>query len=188
MVYIYTLTLTRLLVDHDYNIYCLKLIPWHHVRLVPVINSSPSLYSIHVITHSRMLSSFTRGTILLLNDDVLPTADASTECFKETHLPNGSLLPNSAHVSVASLYQFLVLIASQACIKALVLAWRGESFPHTHRWWCSHLGLVPCVLAHTPVGAGLVVRGRDLLCEAKTSRARRRLVVQGGDLSLRSLL
>jgi hypothetical protein len=77
-VYIYTLVLTRLLVDHDYNIYCLKLTPWHHVRLVSIINSSPSLYPIHVIMHSRMLSAFTCGTILLPNDDALPTADAST--------------------------------------------------------------------------------------------------------------
>jgi hypothetical protein len=103
------MAVTRLLVDHDYNIDCLKLIPWRHVRLVPVINSSPSLYSIHVITHSRMLSSFTRGTVLLPNDDVLPTADASTECSEENLLPNGALLPNSAHMPVSSMYQFLVL-------------------------------------------------------------------------------
>jgi hypothetical protein len=38
-----------------------------------------------------------------------PTADASTECFEENLLPNGVLLPNSAHMSVSSLYQFLVL-------------------------------------------------------------------------------
>jgi hypothetical protein len=107
--YIYTLALTRVLVDHDCNIYCLKLIPRRHVRLVPVINSSPSLYSIHVITHSRMLSAFTRGTVLLPNDDVLPTADASTERFEENLLPNGALLPNLAHMSISSLYQFLVL-------------------------------------------------------------------------------
>jgi hypothetical protein len=56
-----------------------------------------------------MLSAFTRGTILLPNDDVLPTAEASTECFEENLLPNGALLPNSAHMSVSSLYQFLVL-------------------------------------------------------------------------------
>jgi hypothetical protein len=43
------------------------------------------------------------------NDDVLPTADASIECFEENLLPNGALLPNSAHMSVSSLYQFLVL-------------------------------------------------------------------------------
>jgi hypothetical protein len=46
---------------------------------------------------------------LLLNDDALPTADASTECFEENLLPNGALLPNSAHMSLSSLYQFLVL-------------------------------------------------------------------------------
>jgi hypothetical protein len=33
-----------------------------------------------------------------------------------------------------------------------------------------------CVWAHALVGAGLVVRGGDLLCEAETCRARRRLV------------
>jgi hypothetical protein len=51
-----------------------------------------------------------------------------------------------------------------------VFAWRGESFPHTFWWWCSRLGLTPCVMAHAPVGAG----GRS--CEAETSRARQRLV------------
>jgi hypothetical protein len=55
-------------------------------------------------------SAFIRGTALLPNDDVLPTADASTECFEENLMPNGVLLPNSAHMSVSSLYQFLVLI------------------------------------------------------------------------------
>jgi hypothetical protein len=56
-----------------------------------------------------MLSTFTRGTVLLPNDDVLPTANASTECFEENLLPKGALLPNSAHMSLSSLYQFLVL-------------------------------------------------------------------------------
>jgi hypothetical protein len=37
------------------HIYYLKLTPWRHVRLVSIINSSPSLYPIRVITHSRML-------------------------------------------------------------------------------------------------------------------------------------
>jgi hypothetical protein len=37
--------------------------------------------------------------------------------------------------------------------------------------------LVPCVWAHAPVGAGLVVRGGDLSCEAETCCARWRLVV-----------
>jgi hypothetical protein len=39
----------------------------------------------------------------------LPTADASTECFEENLLPNGAILLNSPHMSVSSLYQFLVL-------------------------------------------------------------------------------
>jgi hypothetical protein len=54
-------------------------------------------------------SAFTRGIVLLPNDDVLPTADASTECFVKNLLSNGVLLPNSAHMSVSSLYQFLEL-------------------------------------------------------------------------------
>jgi hypothetical protein len=56
-----------------------------------------------------MLFAFTRGKVLLLNDDVLPTADASTEGFEKKLLPNDTLLPNSAHMSVSFLYQFLVL-------------------------------------------------------------------------------
>jgi hypothetical protein len=86
-------------------------------HLLPKINTMASCPSrtrhqfipFHVITHYRMLSAFTRGTVLLPNDDALPTADASIECFEINLLPNGTLLPNSAHVSVSSLYQFLVL-------------------------------------------------------------------------------
>jgi hypothetical protein len=63
-----------------------------------------------------MLSAFTLGTVLLPNDDVLPTTDASTECFEENLLPNGALLPNSTHMSVSFLYQFLVLtVVSLTC-------------------------------------------------------------------------
>jgi hypothetical protein len=56
-----------------------------------------------------MLSAFTRGTVHLPNDDVLPTADASTERFEQNLLSNGALLPDSAHMPISSLYQFLVL-------------------------------------------------------------------------------
>jgi hypothetical protein len=55
-VHIYTLVLTRLLVDHDYNIYCLKLIPRRQCPSRTRHQFVPSLYSSHVITHSRMLS------------------------------------------------------------------------------------------------------------------------------------
>jgi hypothetical protein len=54
-------------------------------------------------------SSSKRETALLPNDDVIPTADVFTECFEENLVPNGTLLPNSAHKSVSFLYQFLVL-------------------------------------------------------------------------------
>jgi hypothetical protein len=54
-IYIYTLVLTWLLEDHDYNIYYPKITPWRHVRLVSITNSPPSLHPIHVITYSRML-------------------------------------------------------------------------------------------------------------------------------------
>jgi hypothetical protein len=74
-----------------------------HHQLISFIVSNPRH---HALPNA---STFIRGTTLLLNDDVLPTADASTECFKENLLLNGVLLPNSAHMSVSSLYQFLVL-------------------------------------------------------------------------------
>jgi hypothetical protein len=63
--------------------------------------------------HPRMLSAFTRGIVLLPNDGALPTPDISTECFEENLLPNGALLPNSDHMSVSFLYQFLVLTGVQ---------------------------------------------------------------------------
>jgi hypothetical protein len=50
--------------------------------------------------------------------------------------------------------------------------------PHARRWWCPRRGLSPRVWAHAPIGAGLVVRGGDLSCEAETCRARRGLVVE----------
>jgi hypothetical protein len=81
--YLY-LVLTRLLVGHDYNIYYSNLTPWRHVCLVSIINSSPSLYSIHVIMHSRMLFAFTRGTVLLPNDDALPTAAPLPNALRKT--------------------------------------------------------------------------------------------------------
>jgi hypothetical protein len=52
------------------------------------------------------VSAFNRGTALLPNDDALPTADASTECVEGNLLPNGTLLPNSAHMSVSSCTNF----------------------------------------------------------------------------------
>jgi hypothetical protein len=57
-------------------------------------------------TSSRNPERFSRGKALLLNDDALPTADASTECVKGNLLPNGTLLPNSAHMSVSSCTNF----------------------------------------------------------------------------------
>jgi hypothetical protein len=74
-----------------------------HHQLVSFFVSSPRHHALLNV------SAFNRGTALLPNDDVFPTADASTECFEENLLPNGVLLPNSAHMSVSSLYQVLVL-------------------------------------------------------------------------------
>jgi hypothetical protein len=54
-------------------------------------------------------SSFKRKTTRPPNDDTLQTADAFTEYFEENLLANGAFPPNSAHRSVSSLYQFLVL-------------------------------------------------------------------------------
>jgi hypothetical protein len=61
-------------------------------------------------------SSSKRETALLPNDGVLPTAGVSTECFEENSLLNGILSPNSAHKSVSSLYQFLVLTPKSVLI------------------------------------------------------------------------
>jgi hypothetical protein len=48
------------------------------------------LYSIHVITRSRIPFSFNLGTALLPNDNIFPTTDAFTERFEENLLPNGA--------------------------------------------------------------------------------------------------
>jgi hypothetical protein len=80
----------------------------------------------------------------LPNDNVLPTADAFTECFEENLLPNGILLPNSAHMSVSSLYQFLVLTLSKwqnhknLTIKQMAIA-MSEKFEKY--WGCSSTSL-----------------------------------------------
>jgi hypothetical protein len=73
-----------------------------HHQLVSFFISNPRH---HALPNA---STFTCGTPLLPNDDVLPIADASTKCFEENLLLNGILLPNSAHMSVSSLYQFYV--------------------------------------------------------------------------------
>jgi hypothetical protein len=54
-------------------------------------------------------SAFIRGTGLLPNAMYSRPQTPPTECFEENLLPNGILLPNSAHMSVSPLYQFLVL-------------------------------------------------------------------------------
>jgi hypothetical protein len=62
----------------------------------------------------------------------------------------------------------LRLLLGRAACKAAscctCMVWRFVP-PHA-----SVVVLVPCVRAHTPVGAGLVVRGGDLSCEAETCR------------------
>jgi hypothetical protein len=92
--------LQHLLPKFNIMVSCLSRI--HH-QLASFFVSNPRH---HVLPNA---SASIRGTALLPNDDVLPTADASTECFEENLVRNGILLPNSAHMSVSSLYQFLVL-------------------------------------------------------------------------------
>jgi hypothetical protein len=77
-----------------------------HHPLVSFFVSNPRH---HVLSNA---SAFICGTALLPNDDILPTVYASTEFFEENLLSNGILLPNSAHMSVSSLYQFVVLTPS----------------------------------------------------------------------------
>jgi hypothetical protein len=74
-VHIYTIVLTRLLVDHDYNIYCLKInapAPMsvlHPSSIHPLFIFKPRH---HAFPNA---SSFRCETAPLPNDDVLPTAD-----------------------------------------------------------------------------------------------------------------
>jgi hypothetical protein len=78
-VHIYTLVLTRLLVDHDYNIYSLKLMPRRQCLPRTRHQFVPSLCSSHVITHSRMLPL----------PSVKQLSCVFNECFEENLLPNG---------------------------------------------------------------------------------------------------
>jgi hypothetical protein len=71
-----------------------------HHQLVSFFISSPRHHALPNV------SVFNHGIALLPNDDALSTADASTECFEEIFLPNGILLPNSAHMSVSSCTNF----------------------------------------------------------------------------------
>jgi hypothetical protein len=74
-----------------------------HHQFIPFFISNPRHHAFPNAFH------FTCGTVLLPNDDVLPTAHAFTERFEENLLPNGAFLLDLAHMSVSSLYQFLVL-------------------------------------------------------------------------------
>jgi hypothetical protein len=67
-------------------------------------------------------SAFIRWTVLLPNDDVLPTTDASTECFEENFLPNSVLLPNSAHWSLR-----LDPNPSSSIFQASIFKWRTKT-------------------------------------------------------------
>jgi hypothetical protein len=79
--------------------------------------------------------------------------------------------------------------ARQTCIKALlgasclhrppagVLAWRGESVPHTSWWRRSCPRLTPRVVAHAPFGIGGELAWDVVFsCEVESCRARRRLI------------
>jgi hypothetical protein len=103
-VYIYTLVLTRLLVDHEYSINVpAPMSILHPSSIRPFLIFRPRHHVFPNVSFSK------HKTALLPNDGVLPTACTFTECFEENSLPNGISLPNSAHKSVSFLYQFLVL-------------------------------------------------------------------------------
>jgi hypothetical protein len=100
MVYIYTLVLTRLLVDHDYNIYLPKLIPRHQCPSCTRHQFVPSLYPGHVITYSRMLpfpsatQPFCRMMACSRPQASLPNALRKTSwCFLTKLCPQVSLFP-----------------------------------------------------------------------------------------------
>jgi hypothetical protein len=72
-----------------------------HHQLVSFFISGPRHHALPNV------SAFNRGAALLRNNDALPIADASTECVEANLLQNGTLLPNSAHMSVSSCTNFL---------------------------------------------------------------------------------
>jgi hypothetical protein len=74
-----------------------------HHQLVSFIVSNPRH---HALPNA---STLIRGTALLQMTMYSRPQTPLTECFEENLLPNGVLLPNSAHMSVSSLYQFLLL-------------------------------------------------------------------------------
>jgi hypothetical protein len=101
-VHIYTLFLTRLLVGHDYNIYCIKLIPQRQCPSRTRHQFVPSLYSSHVITHSRILplpsmkQLFCRMMTYSRPQTPLPNALKKTSCrmwFLHQTRPTGQSLP-----------------------------------------------------------------------------------------------
>jgi hypothetical protein len=106
--YIYTLSLTWLLVDYDYNIDCLILTTCRHVGFVPIINSSLSLYLVHVIMYPQTFPPsiveqlFAEWWRITDHRRLLPNALKATPA--EWYSP-ANLGP---HVSFL-LYQFLVL-------------------------------------------------------------------------------
>jgi hypothetical protein len=103
-VYIYTLVLTRLLVNHEYNINVpAPMSVLHPSSIRPFLIFRPRRHVFPNVSFSK------HKTTLLPNDGVLPTAGTFTECLEENFLPNGVSLPNSAHKLVSFVYQFLVL-------------------------------------------------------------------------------
>jgi hypothetical protein len=103
-VHIYTLVLTRLLVDLEYNINVPSPMSILHPSSIrPFLIFRPCHHVFPNVSFSK------HKTALLPYDGMLPTAGTFTECFEENFLPNGVSLPNSAHKSVSFLYQFLVL-------------------------------------------------------------------------------
>jgi hypothetical protein len=103
-VYIYTLVLTRLLVDHKYSINVpAPMSVLHPSSIRPFLIFRPRHHVFPNVSFSK------HKRTLLPNDGVLPTAGTFTEWFEENFLPNGFSLPNSSHKSVSFLYKFLVL-------------------------------------------------------------------------------
>jgi hypothetical protein len=100
-VYIYTLVLTRLLVDHEYNINVpAPMSVLHPSSIRPFLIFRPCHHVFPNISFSK------HKTALLPNDGELPTVGTFTECFEENSLPKGVSLPNSAHKSVLSCTNF----------------------------------------------------------------------------------
>jgi hypothetical protein len=125
-VYIYTLVLTRLLVDHEYNINVpAPMFVLHPSSIRPFLIFRPRHHVFPNAPFSKRKQPFCRMMVRYRPQVPLPNP------LKKTFLPNGVSLPNSAHKSVSLLYQFLVLtLPHQRTLLCEIKRFQINTSPH----------------------------------------------------------